>query len=171
MPWWYARLFTILYAEPETYAHEQAPVSPSPSHPATEHDGVWNSTYLVFADADVIPVVHARIDAEGTHRTEDDLRSSVPVEGRAREMDREVGVPEVLHPTAHRHNASAEQKCLEENVRGTLSRLHSASGSTARPCGATPPYSPPSTGSGSVRSRRTAHRGRAAAAAPSAACV
>lgn len=52
--------------------------------------------YLIGPDAEVVPGVHVRVDAERAHGSEDDLCGRVPVERRAWEVDGEVGVAQVL---------------------------------------------------------------------------
>ncbi len=58
--------------------------------------GEREQTYLVLPHTDVIPVVHARVDAQRPHSPQDDLSSRVSVEGASRQVYREVRVAQVL---------------------------------------------------------------------------
>ena len=55
VPWWYALLLTILYAEPETYWPDQ--------HELLSLRFAETEAYLIFPDAYIISIVNIGVDA------------------------------------------------------------------------------------------------------------
>jgi hypothetical protein len=137
VPWWYARAPAMRYAEPETCGARQRAAAVEPG----------GRTYLVWPDAEVVPVVEARAgEAERVQRAEDEAAGRGAVERGAREVQREVRVPHVLaYPSAHMaHNGAGRRTWktapppLRRRTQGTARaraarRLTSAHGLWFRP--------------------------------------
>jgi len=84
VPWWYARVLTILYADPEMWGQ----IRRSGLRRDLRHEG----THLVLSYTNIIPFIHTGIDSHGAHRAKHDLRGDVSIEGLPRKMYWKVGV-------------------------------------------------------------------------------
>lgn len=59
------------------------------------------ATHLVWPDYDIIAVIHARVNVQRAHSPKYDLCGRMPVEGSARQVDREVRIARILVHTVN----------------------------------------------------------------------
>jgi len=92
VPWWYARVLTILYADPEMWGQIW--------RSGLRRDLRHEETHLILSYTNIIPFIHTGIDSHGAHRAKHDLRGDVSIERLPRKVYWKIGVSQVLVNTA-----------------------------------------------------------------------
>lgn len=134
VPWWYARLLTSLNAEPETCFTLNQPTL----------EKRRGRTHLEPLDADVVPVIHVRLEIQLLQPVCDEFRIRLPIEFEARDEDAIVGVSQVLSSRGQR---GVRREGRGGNERGRLSLLRSFSAQKESRGSLTAPNQSPSTDS------------------------